>query len=304
MPLDPATRALLDYVEQAGHPPMHQGTPADARRGFRAMTCDTAPPQAVVAVGSVEQVEVAGRPARVYRPSAPGPHPTVLHLHGGGFVVGDLDTHDQACRRLANDADAVVVAVDYRLAPEHRFPAAVDDSLAAAGWVADRLGEFGGGEAVGVAGDSAGANLAAVVAQAMPDRVHAQLLTYPSVDMFGDYPSRAENAEGYFLDLPTMAWFAGRYLEGVEVDPRDPRHSPLHGTLAGQPPAVVATAEFDPLRDEGEAYAAALREAGVEVDLVRYDGLVHGFLEMGAWSPAAAAAVADMNARFKTLLHR
>jgi acetyl esterase len=305
MPLDPATKALLDFIDQAGYPPMHEGTAADARRGFRAMTCDAVQPADVVPVASVEEVEIAGRPGRIYRPAAIEPRPTVLHLHGGGFVIGDLDTHDQTCRRLANDAEAVVVAVDYRLGPEHPFPAAVEDSLAAAEWVAARLPELGGLDVMGVAGDSAGGNLSAVVAQAMPDRIGAQLLTYPAVDMFGSYQSRIDNREGYFLDMPTMEWFAGRYFEGVEgVDGNDPRHSPLHGKLEGQPPAVVATAEFDPLRDEGEAYAAALRAAGVEVDVVRYDGLVHGFVDMGAWSPAAAEAVADMNRRFRALLHR
>ncbi|NYG54741.1 alpha/beta hydrolase [Nocardioides perillae] len=309
MPVDPATQALLDFVDQAGYPPMHEGTPEDARKGFRAMTCDAGQPDQVVAVESVEETEVAGMAARVYRPARPdggtGPLPTVLHLHGGGFVIGDLDTHDQTCRRLANDAQAVVVAVDYRLAPEHPFPAAVDDAVAAAEWVSAHLGELGGSDVLGVAGDSAGGNLAAVVAQALPGRVAAQLLTYPAVDMFGSYQSRVDNREGYFLDMPTMEWFAGRYLEGVaDVQADDPRHSPLHGALEGQPPAVVATAEYDPLRDEGEAYAAALAGAGTEVDVVRYDGLVHGFVDMGLWSPAAADAVADMNRRFRALLHR
>lgn len=304
MPLDPGTKALLDLIESSDRPKLHEGTPEMARQAFRAMTCDPLPPDAVVPVHGLELATVADRPARIYRPAAEGPRPTVLYLHGGGYVVGDLDTHDQVCRRLANDADAVVVSVDYRLAPEHPFPAAYDDALAAADWVAARLGDLGGSPVLGVGGDSAGGNLSCGVAQAMPDRIAAQLLIYPATDVPGEYPSRVENAHGYFLEQPTLGWFMGHYLAGTsDVDLGDPRLSPLRGDLTGQPPAVVATAEFDPLRDEGEAYAAALRDAGVTVDCVRYDGLVHGFADMGVFSSAALDAVADVNKRFAALLH-
>ena len=308
MPLDPQIKAVLEFIEASGHPPMHEGTPETARKAFRAMTVDAVQPDQVVPVHAVEEAVAGGLPARIYRPAPDGVRPTVLFLHGGGYVIGDLETHDQACRRLANDTDAVVVSVDYRLAPEDPFPAAVDDALAAAAWVADHLGELGGSDVLGVAGDSAGGNLSAVTAQAMPEAVSAQLLIYPAVDMVDDWPSRTENAQGYFLELATMGFFVGHYLSGEAPggrwDPADPRLSPLRGKLAGQPPAVVVTAEFDPLRDEGEAYAAALREAGGEAEAVRYDGLIHGFVDMGMWSEAAAAAVTDMNARFRALLHR
>ncbi len=304
MSLDPGTKALLDLIEESDRPKLHEGTPETAREALRAMTCDVLPPDQVIAVHSAEDTTVAGRPARVYRPAADGTRPTVLYLHGGGYVIGDLDTHDQTCRRLANDADAVVVAIDYRLAPEHPFPAGYEDAVAAAEWVAGHLDELGGSPVMGVAGDSAGGNFAAGVAQRMPDRIAAQLLIYPATDVHGDYPSREENAEGYFLEAPTLAWFLGHYVDGVhDVDTQDPRLSPLRGELTGLPPAVVGTVGFDPLRDEGEAYAEALREAGVTVDAVRYEDLVHGFADMGLFSAAAVEAAGDLNKRFAALLH-
>lgn len=316
MPLDPGTAALLELVAAAPYPPMHEGTPANARRAYRAMTVDLVTPESRVPVGEVRDVDVAGRPGRLYLPAredAAVPVATLLYLHGGGFVIGDLDTHDQICRRFCADAGLAVVAVDYRLAPEHPFPAAVEDALAALTWVHEHRGEWGGSSVVAVGGDSAGGNLSAVVSQARPDLVSAQVLIYPATHLLGEYPSREENAVGYFLEMATMTWFGAQYL-GVDADAAsaaappagldldDVRHSPILGDLAGQPPAVLVTAEFDPLRDEGEAYAAALRAAGVEVDAQRYDGLVHGFIDMGIMSPAAAAAVDDLIARTARLL--
>jgi acetyl esterase/lipase len=298
MPLDPQLAALLELLAAGGYPPMHEGSPETARRGFRAMTVDLVKPEDVVPVGSVAELTVAGRPARRYRPET-GTERTLVYFHGGGFVIGDLDTHDQTCRRLCRDAGVVVVSVDYRLAPEHAYPAAVEDALAAVRWAAE---DTGGPVAVG--GDSAGANLAAVGAQLLPELVDAQVLAYPPVDPFGDYPSRTENATGYFLDRPTMEWFFAHYVSGsADLREDDVRLSPLHGDLAGVAPALVATAELDPLRDEGEAYAAKLADAGVAVDLVRYDGMIHGFLDMGSFSAAAAAAVDDLVARARRLLH-
>ncbi len=307
MPVDLHIAGLLQMIADSGYPPMHQGTPEDARKAFRAMTSDLVTEETRVPVGSVEQRRVPSgdgeQDARVYRPEGEGPWPTVLYLHGGGFVIGDLDTHDQTCRRLARDCEAVVVAVDYRLAPEHPFPAAVQDSVAAATWAADHLDELGGTDVLGVGGDSAGGNLAAVVAQALPGRIAAQLLLYPATDAFGDHPSRQENAEGYFLELATMEWFFTHYAGGAVVDgEQDPRLSPLHGHLAGQPPAVVATAGHDPLRDEGVAYARALREAGVRVEELAFDSMIHGFADM-TFSPGADEAVATTFTRFGDLLH-
>ncbi|MAS55025.1 MAG: alpha/beta hydrolase [Pimelobacter sp.] len=312
MPLDPGTAALLQLIDAAPYPPMHEGTPETARKAFRAMTIDLVTDETRVPVGSVEELEVAGRPARLYRPEGDGPFPTLVYVHGGGFVIGDLDTHDQTCRSLCSGAETVVLSLDYRLAPEAAFPAAVEDTLAAVTWAADHLADLGGNDVLAVGGDSAGGNLSAVAAQALRDRVSAQVLIYPATHMTGDYPSRTENAEGYFLDMATMLWFSSHYLgtdgtdpEGSasELDLDDIRHSPLLGDLAGLPPAIVVTAEYDPLRDEGEAFADGLEKAGVAVDRTRYDGLVHGFIDMGLMSPAAADALADVVARTKRLLH-
>ncbi len=307
MPLDPGTAALLELIEVAGYPPFSESSPDVARKAFRAMTCDLVQPADVVPVGSVEEITVAGRPARVYRPEGEAPEggrPTLVFLHGGGFVIGDLDTHDQVCRRFCRGAETVVVSVDYRLAPEHPWPAAVVDTLAAVEWAHEHRAELGGGDVLAVGGDSAGGNLAAVAAQTFPDLVDAQVLVYPATHVLGDYPSRVDNAEGYFLDMATMEWFMTQYVGAVaDLDADDPRLSPFTGSVEGVGRAVVVTAEFDPLRDEGEAYADALAAAGVAVDRVRHDGLIHGFLDMGAMSPAVQAAVDDTVARTRALLH-
>lgn len=308
MPLDPQLAALLEFLDAPGMPHLWEGTPEAGRASFRAMTCDAVTPDQVVEVGKVEELTITGAAgdlaARCYRPVGSGVRPTLVYLHGGGFVIGDLDTHDQGCRLLCAGADSVVLSVDYRLAPEHPFPAAAEDAVAAVDWAHEHLADLGGaGGPLAVGGDSAGANLAAIAAQQSRDLLDAQLLIYPTVDPLGDYPSRHDNATGYFLDRPTMDWFGGHYLHGVTPDLDDPRLQPLLGDLTGLPQALVATAEFDPLRDEGEAYAAALVAAGVSVDQVRYDGLIHGFLDMGPWSTACAAAVADLVSRTHDLLH-
>ena len=309
MPVDPQIATLLELIAAAGGKPMSEGTPEEARQGFRTLTVDLRDPAAVPEVASVEETTVAGAeadlPARVYRPAVDGPLPTLVLLHGGGFVIGDLDTHDVTARTLANGCQAVVVSVDYRLAPEHPFPAAVDDALAAVRWVADRLGELGGDDRLAVAGDSAGGNLAAVVAQTFRDEgrpLAGQLLVYPATDMGGSYASHVENAEGYFLDAATMAWFLQQYA-GTAGDLADPRLSPLHGDLAGVAPAVVVVAELDPLRDDGLAYAAALEAAGVPVEVRTFPGLIHGFVDMGRHSAAAQAAIDETCELFRKVLH-
>ncbi|MDQ4053613.1 MAG: alpha/beta hydrolase [Actinomycetota bacterium] len=302
MPLDPGTASLLDLIVRAGQP-LHEGTPEIGREAYRALTVDAVGPGSEIPVGSVEDLTVAGRPARVYRPEGDGPRPTLVFFHGGGFVIGDLDTHDQTCRRICSGAETVVVAIDYRLAPESPYPAAVGDALAAVEWAAEHKDELGGGAVLAVGGDSAGGNLSAVVAQALPGLVDAQVLICPATHVEGAYPSRDENAEGYFLEMATILWFYEHYTGGAG-DPDDPRLSPLLGAIDGVAPALVVTTEFDPLRDEGEAYADRLAEAGVPVEKVRYDALVHGFQDMGAFSPAATAAVDDMVGRIRALLHR
>jgi acetyl esterase len=306
MPVDPHIAPLLELVATA--PPMHAGSPAQAREAFRSLCLGGR--RAVVPVGSVGTLEIPGPDAplaaRVYRPAVAGPVPTVVLFHGGGWVVGDLETHDNMARSICRGCTAVVVSVDYRLAPEAPFPAAVEDALAATRWVGARLGELGGDGRLAVAGDSAGGNLSAVVAQELRDTggpgLAGQLLVYPAVDFTGAYPSRQENGEGYLLDLSTMGWFTRHYVgEGGRYD--DPRLSPLrHRDLAGLPPAVVVTAEYDPLRDEGKAYADALAAAGVPVEHRCFDGMVHGFFDMGTFSPAAQAAVDEACAVFAKVL--
>lgn len=307
MPVDPHIAPLLELLAQV--PPMHQGSPEAAREAFRQLTVAGRQPEHVVQVGSLEDITVPAPDgdldARVYRPESTGPAPTVMLFHGGGWVIGDIETHDNMARSICRDCSAVVVSVDYRLAPEAPFPAAVDDALAATRWVGERLADFGGSDRLAVAGDSAGGNLAAVVAQQLRDsggpQLAGQLLVYPAVDVTGEYPSRTENAEGYFLDVPTMAWFINHYAAEAAVH-EDPRLSPLRGDLTGLPPAVVVTAEYDPLRDEGEAYAEALSRAGVPVEVKRFDGMIHGFFDMGAYSPGAQAAVDEACALFAKVL--
>lgn len=314
MPLDPDLATLLKVIENAGYPPLAEGTPEQARTGFRTLMVDFRNAAALAQVACVADETLANSiPARVYRPAAEAPVPTVVYLHGGGFVIGDLDTHDGVCRRLCRDTGAVVVSVDYPLAPEHHFPAAVEAAFAALTRVAERLDGYGADPTrLAIGGDSAGANLAAVctqLARTEGPALKAQLLVYPNVDLLGEYRSRSENAEGYFLTLADMQWFAEQYLGTTESDPRlpelarDPRLSPLLAeSLAGLPPAVVVTAEYDPLRDEGNAYAAALERAGVPVHHKEMPGLIHGFYGMEQFSPAVDRATSWVNARFRDIL--
>jgi acetyl esterase len=311
MPVDPDIAALLTMYYGSGVPPVHEGTPDAARALYLEETHGTRTPEHVVPVGAVEDCVVPGAQghlrARVYRPEGHGPVPTVVFFHGGGWVIGDLDTHDNVARFICQGARAVVVSVDYRLAPEHPFPAAAEDALAATCWVSRHLDEFGGGDRLAVAGDSAGGNLAAVVAQGLHaggTPLAGQFLIYPAVDFGGEYPSRIENGQGYFLDQLDLDWYYGHYL-GAWEDLEDPRLSPLHGAnLSCLPPALIVTAEYDPLRDEAEAYGDALKAAGTPVEVRRYDGMVHGFFDVVAQSPAAWKAVEESCARFGRLLRQ
>jgi acetyl esterase len=315
MPVDPHIGAILAMLAQMDAPPTHEGTPEAGRAAYLRLTRDARAPEQVVPVASAEDRVVPGADgdlrARVYRPEGAGPFPVIAFFHGGGWVIGDLDTHDNMARNLCRGARAVVVSTDYRLAPEHPFPAAADDAVAAARWIAGHLEELGGTDLGGtvstplaVAGDSAGGNLAAVVAQQLTSDgtpLAGQFLIYPGVDAQGGYPSRTENGSGYFLEGDTIDWFL-RHYAGSWPDFKDPRLSPLYGDLPGLPPAIIVTAEFDPLRDEGEAYGNALEAAGVRADIRRYGGMIHGFFDMGAFSPAAAAAIAEGCAHFGDLI--
>ena len=312
MPLDPPLAAVLDMMGASGAPSLVNGTPEQARAHFRVMTVDLRDPAHLAPVGSIEQGVVPGPagdvPIRTYRPATEGPHPTVVFFHGGGFVIGDLDTHDDHTRLLCQQVDAVVVSVDYRLAPETPFPGGFDDCLAAYRWVVEHAADLGGDVSrLAVAGDSAGGNLSAAVALAARDAglpLKAQLLLYPCVDFVEseDHASRVENASGYFLTSEDMKWFGDHYLSDV-AHLEDPRASVLKAPdLSGVAPAIVATAEYDPLRDEGEAFAAALEQAGVPVVQHRYDGLIHGFFGLGHVSPACGAAITELCADLKRLL--
>ena len=311
--LDPQLLQVLQMMDTAQAKPIYEGTAEEARASNRVSTVDMGDQASVPDLASVESISVAGDAgdlsARVYRPSLEGARPTITHFHGGGFVLGDLDTVEVTCRTMALLCDAVVVSVDYRLAPEHPAPAAAHDAVAAACWVSDHLADLGGNEALGVAGESAGANLAAVVAQAFRDQrrpLTGQLLFYPVTDLAGlhDYPSMAENAYGYLIDRPTLEWFTEQYvghLGGVGLD--DPMLSPLHGDVTGVAPAVVATARFDPLRDQGTAYVDKLTEAGVPVQPITYPSLIHSFVDLLGMSSAAQAATEETLHAFRALLH-
>jgi acetyl esterase len=290
MPLDPAAQQLLATFEEMGIPPFEELTPESARATFAAFK-DLAPPGPEMA--SVEDRTVEGVPVRSYRPEGEGPLPVLVWFHGGGWVIGSVEESDVTARTLADRSGAIVVSVDYRLAPEHPFPAAPDDCIAVTRWVLDHAAELGGdGGRVAIGGDSAGGNLAAVVAHALRGELSFQLLVYPATDATMSHPSIEENAEGYLLTKNAMEWFFGHYTNAAGVDRTDARLSPLYNTdWSGLPPALVITAEFDPLRDEGEAYAAKLRDAGVAADVSRYDGQIHGFFTLGALMPAGDLAV-------------
>jgi acetyl esterase len=319
VPLDPQIAGLLQMTNSA--PALSAGTPAEARASLRMLMVNFRDPAGVVEVAAVDNGFAGGVPVRVYRPvgvEAGSMTPTIVFLHGGGFVIGDLETHDGVCRRLSRDAAAVVVSVDYRLAPEAPFPAAVEDSYAALTWVVTNIADYGGDAArVVVGGDSAGGNLAAVCAQlAQRDGVPlaGQLLVYPATDMAGEYASRTENGDGYFLTLADVEWFSAHYTgvaggqaalsdTAVAELAADPRLSPIRAaSLAGLPPAVVVTAEFDPLRDEGNAYAEALAAAGVPVAHRQFPGLIHGFYGLEQFSAAVAEATTWINAQVKDLV--
>ncbi|MEZ5559231.1 MAG: alpha/beta hydrolase [Pseudomonadales bacterium] len=297
MPLDADTQGVLELLASLGARDFADMTPEEAR------TLSLSPPPAVpTAVGSVEDKTIV-RPneplqVRIYRPEQARSRGVLVYFHGGGWVIGDLDSHDETCRRLCSRAGIAVVAVHYRRAPETTYPGAAEDCYAATCWVAEHAATLDiDPQRIAVGGDSAGGNLAAVVAQMARDRggpaIRFQLLIYPVTDAAFDTPSYRDNAEGYLLSRKGMEWFWDQYVPDV-AQRHEPYASPLRAaSLAGLPPALVQTAEFDPLRDEGERYAAALAEAGVPVELTRYDGLIHGFFGMQDAVAAARPALAQ-----------
>jgi len=303
---------LLDFIEQRGLPPTHTLTPTEARAFYRERRFFTQPAPAEMSL--VRDLQAEGPhgpiPLRLYRPLGAAPAaklPVLVYYHGGGFVIGDLDTHDVLCRELATGAGCAVVAVDYRMAPEFPFPCAVDDCLAATYWVrrnADSLALDATRLAVG--GDSAGGNLAAVVSHLARDAgdlpILFQLLIYPGTDMRRVAPSHETNGQGYLLTKDTIDYFMGHYL----TDPAhnfDNRASPLlHDDLTRLPPALVLTAGYDPLRDEGLHYAQRLSEAGNRATHICFERQIHGFITMGKVLDEANAAVAICAGELKRAL--
>ncbi|WP_449620735.1 alpha/beta hydrolase [Robertmurraya sp. Marseille-Q9965] len=286
MPLEPKSKFVLEQITAFGMPPIETLTAEQLRASQLPRNEDAEP------VGKVENRTIPG-PAgelsvRVYYPKEiQASNPGLVYFHGGGWVIGDLDSHDSVCRALTNHANCVTVSVDYRLAPENKFPAAVEDAYASVQYVQDHAEEFHiDPSRIAVGGDSAGATLSAVVTniakQDNGPKICYQVLFYPSTAAGVPTPtaSSIENAEGYFLTSDLIKWFMRCYLNNDE-DKLSPLVTPLFfEDLTGLPPAIVITAEYDPLRDEGEAYAEKLKEAGVKVDCIRYDGTFHGFVSM------------------------
>ncbi|MEY2432353.1 MAG: acetyl esterase [Acidimicrobiaceae bacterium] len=304
MPLDPTLRALLDQLAEAGGPTLREAGVEQGRQMLQLVAMLDDDP---IEVARVEDITLAGSiPARIYASSTSDTLPILVWYHGGGFVIGDLETADRTCRRLAEGTGALVVSVEYALAPERPFPAGPDECFTGLQWIVDNAASLGGDPSrVAVGGDSAGGNLAAVAALQARDvglPLRYQLLVYPVTDCTMSSSSYDENAEGYFLTRDSMDWFIGHYLSGG-AEAKDPRVSPLHADdVRGVAPALLLTAEFDPLRDEGEAYGERLRDAGVDVESRRFDGQIHGFFGLGSITPAANEAVELAISRLKAAL--
>jgi acetyl esterase len=310
MALDGDAERVLEMVQLSGRPPYETLSAPEARELFlaaREVLAPDPPPVADIRELSAPGPAGAAIPLRLYRGSTTAPGdtlPALVYFHGGGWVIGDLDTHDSLCRHLANAARCIVVAVDYRLAPEHKFPAAVEDCFAATSWVAQEAAALGvDHERLAVGGDSAGGNLAAVVSLIARDRgapeLRCQALLYPAVECGMTHPSHDRFAEGYLLTRPTMKWFYEQYLrEPGDVD--DWRASPLRAAdLSGVASALVLTAGNDVLCDEGEAYARRLQQACVPAQLRHFPGQIHGFLTMGKIIAAAQPALDDIAAALR-----
>jgi len=305
MPLDPQLQAGRDQRERDNVRPLYEMSLADARAADLASIRQgggTAEP-----VFEVTELAITGPggelPLRLYRPSGSRPLPVLLYFFGGGWVLGTIDTADGVARRLANASGAMVAVVGYRLAPEHPFPAPVDDCYAALRWVGAHGGEIGADPArLAVGGDSAGGNLAAAVALLARDGgppLAGQLLVYPNTDQLADDESMRAADDPFLFNRQSVAWYRGHYLSG-EQDAADPLASPLRApNLAGLPPALVITAEYDPLRDQGEAYARRLVDEGVPVELSRYPGMAHGFFTMAGTVDASRSAIAQAAAQLR-----
>ena len=297
MPLDPQAQQVLDQMAALGLPPNHTVSPEEARANMLARPRPEGPE-----VAKVEDRTIANGnfqvPVRIYTPAGSGPFPVLSWFHGGGWVLGNLETADATARHLAVGAGCVVVSVDYRLAPEAKFPVPFDDCYAATQWIVQNAASINVDPSrIAVGGDSAGGNLAAGICLAAKDRgglpIAFQLLVYPVTAVDFSTGSYKQNADGYLLTMDGMKWYWNHYLSS-DADASNPYAAPLAAKdLSGLPPALVITAEFDPLRDEGEAYAKKLQDAGVAATAIRYDGMIHGFFGMSAVLDKGAQAVAQ-----------
>lgn len=311
MPLDPVLKGFLDQLDAQPTPKMWEMEPPMAREAMAAMM-QLAGPQNIP-IGSVLNIAIPGPshpiPARAYTPveAASGTLPALAFFHGGGFVIGNLETHDGLCRMLANMSGCKIISVDYRLSPEHPFPAAVEDAFAATSWIANNASGLNIDAArLAVGGDSAGGNLAAVVTQMARDaggpKLAFQMLLFPATDMGAVTASRRDFAEGYLLDMKTMQWFTNHYIRD-SGDLKNPQASPLLAdNFSNLPPAFVMVAEFDPLHDEGVAYAEKLRNANVPVLVEDYPGMVHDFIYLVAVLPQASGALGTAAKALKSAL--
>lgn len=308
MPLDPQAKAILDFLGITTLPGVETMTPPAARERSRIFLEMRKQMGGVEPIHEVRDLKIPGPdgdiPARLFAPDIHRPAPALIYLHGGGWVLGDVEAYDPLCRALAKRAECVVVSVDYRLAPEAKFPAAVKDCYAAAEWVANHAGDLGiDSDRIAVGGDSAGGNLATVICHEARDRggpmLVYQVLIYPATDMRMTAPSIEENAEGPVLTKASMVWFMGHYLRS-EQDKLNPLASPLLASdFSRLPPAFILTAECDPLRDEAEDYAGRLSAAGVRAEMKRYAGMPHGFFSFGAALEGAKHALEDVSARLR-----
>lgn len=314
MPLKPETQRFLAQVAQSGQPPLSQQEPETARKLNAVFTHGSHPPEPVK---EVEHRTIPGIAAEIplciytpiYPPEGDGSFPLSIYFHGGGWTIGNLPMVDSICRTLANDAGCVVVSVDYRLAPEYKFPAGLEDAYAATKWVAENAAEINGDRAkIAVAGESAGGNIAAAVTLMARARaefsLHYQLLIYPATQYDANTESYRNYGENHFLTADSITWFWQQYLPSP-ADGQNPYASPLLAeNLSNLPPGLIVTAEYDPLRDEGEAYGDRLRAAGVDIKTIRYDGTIHGFINLAGLLPYGQQALAEIAAELRHALSR